>query len=61
MKIGRGRRSTQSIMAHGRFGDLKIIKSNGEIEIIPAENLTLEGKRRERSINTMKEGSKYVG
>ena len=61
MKIGRGRRSTQSIMAHGRFGDLKIIKSNGEIEIIQAENLTLEGKRKERNINTMKEGSKYVG
>lgn len=61
MKIGRGRRSTQSIMAHGRFGDLKIIKPNGEIEIIPAENLTLEGKRRERSINKMKEGNQYVG
>ena len=61
MKIGRGKRSTYSIMAHGRFGDLKITKPNGEIEIIPAENLTLDGKRRERNINTMKEGSKYVG
>ena len=50
MKIGRGKRSTHSIMAHGRFGDLKIIKPNGEIEIIPAENLTLQGKRKERNI-----------
>ena len=44
MNIVKSKNSTKSIMAHGYFGDLKITKANGEVEIIPRQFIDVNGR-----------------